>query len=367
MKAHCSIRVLCAAIAVAALMASGCDSAPIDPGASGDAPGPPRIQFVRTHVDLEEVVVAGEGVSVSFPFVNRGDQPLTISGLVPACGDCTQQSVSSPVIEPEAAGEVLVMINPRKVEERSSGVRVLCNDPLQPETELTVSWRAVAALDTEPRRLDFARHLAPGETIVERLRVLRRGGSQAAAQVAGVRCRPRESLAATYFASDDQGTPEEVEVRVTGGPEGGNASGVVWIDVAGDTAISIRVPVTWIVAGTATVVPRSLFIGAGAPGAVFHADLTVLHAADRLVTVTDVTSDPAILGLQWEAAGSDGGEVKVALAGRLPETAGTVSGELVISLLCPEPRQERIPWSSIVGGPAAGADSPGPAHPEAVP
>lgn len=328
------------AISCAALASLGCDAQP-----SPVAPGPPRVQFVRTHVDLGQVVVSDEGLVASFPFVNRGQQPLKIQPLETLC-DCAGASVSSSVVEAGDAGEVLLMITPRNAEERSTGVSFVCNDPVRSRTELSANWRAVAALKTDPLQLDFG-PAVPGSSAVRRLRIVRRDDSPQASQVAAVRCHPKASLAATKLAADE-GTPEVVEVVLTAGREWGAANGVVWIDIAGGTSTSIKVPVTWTVTGTVSIVPRSLFVGAGAAGEDFHTVFSVLHANGHEVAISEITSDPAIPGMDWKTARDRPGELTVELAGRFPEHRGIVSGEILISLASPEQCQERVPWSGIV-------------------
>jgi hypothetical protein len=300
---------------------------------------------VRTHVDLGEVVASDQGVVASFPFVNRGQQPLRIAPLETSC-DCAGASVSASVVGAGDAGEVLLMITPRNAEQRSTGLSFVCNDPVRPKTELSVNWRAVIALEMDPPQLDFGA-VVQGTSAVRRLRIVKRGDLPHASQVVAVRPHPKVSLTVTNLGADE-GTPEEVEVVLTAGREWGAANGVVWIDIAGGTSTSLKVPVTWTVTGTVSILPRSLFIGAGAAGEDFHTAFSVLHADGHEATISEIASVPAIPGMAWKIAQDNQGELTVELAGRFPDQCGIVSGEILISLGSPEQCQERIPWSGIV-------------------
>jgi len=137
--------------------------APAETPAAEPAPVP-RISTAGTVLDAG-AVARGDQVTAEFSIENRGDAPLEIKRVEPACG-CTVASFDR-TIEPGATGKVRAVVDTSDFAGPiSKSVTVLSNDPATPRLVLTVKVDVRSHVVANPSyaRLIHTRTLPPPST-----------------------------------------------------------------------------------------------------------------------------------------------------------------------------------------------------------
>ncbi len=114
----------------------------------------PRIRFERTLVDFG-MVSRGEAVKREFFFWNDGAEPLRIDRVSAGCG-CTAPVLSATEIAPGEMGTLNVELDTRGRRGRDTqALALLCNDPLQPKAQLTLTGIVKVELSYGPKQVHF--------------------------------------------------------------------------------------------------------------------------------------------------------------------------------------------------------------------
>ncbi|HEX8960661.1 MAG TPA: DUF1573 domain-containing protein [Geobacteraceae bacterium] len=133
----------------------------------------PQIAADRPVYDFGSV---SQGTKVEHTFVirNRGDAPLTIKAVHPACG-CTAVATSATVIAPGKAGEIRTAFNSANYAGAvTKTVAVQSNDPKTPSAILTLRGTVVEEVQFAPRQLNLGQ-LRTGTTKKASITVTNRG------------------------------------------------------------------------------------------------------------------------------------------------------------------------------------------------
>lgn len=77
--------------------------------------GGARLTFDQSECDLGEVLRSGDKLTYTFRFVNDGSEPLVILSVTTTCS-CLKAEYSRKPIAVGASGEIVVTIEPKKVE-----------------------------------------------------------------------------------------------------------------------------------------------------------------------------------------------------------------------------------------------------------
>jgi len=97
----------------------------------------------------------GSLVKHTFVLHNKGDSPLSIKRIRPACG-CTVPKLSSEVIEPGGRADLNITLNLKFQEgEQNHKIMVQSNDPDRPFQELALAGMATSRVQRDPKRVDF--------------------------------------------------------------------------------------------------------------------------------------------------------------------------------------------------------------------
>lgn len=312
----------------------------------------PRIQFTRTHVDLAKTPVS-KRKTATFPFLNRGDAILKVSELRSSCS-CADAKITADRLEPGAGAEIQFSIQPDSVDEGSAAVTVVCNDPLQRETQLIVTWNAVAPLAVDPVELHFG-DVEVGRTYRQRVRLVRSSIPAVTATIQALRGEPGSELEVVAFTTKSS---DEIEVQLTPTPGSHSDGGYVFVEVAGDWNGTLSVPIFWHTLRDMEIRPTALFLGSGLPESEFTAQLTLLDSPDHPASLVTVASEPALDGLTWSMQRQDEQSSVIRLTGKFPPAAGLHRGELALSLNNGQLLDHRLTWRCVVRQPGnVSADS----------
>ena len=107
----------------------------------------------------------------AFKFINTGSEPLKIIKLSPSCG-CTAALSSEDEVPPGGSGEIQAILETRKYAGRQeASIVVHSNDPLRPETVLTLKGNIRKGLAVVPQGVSFG-NIQKGETAAAQVRIL---------------------------------------------------------------------------------------------------------------------------------------------------------------------------------------------------
>ncbi|HQH26615.1 MAG TPA: DUF1573 domain-containing protein [Oligoflexia bacterium] len=116
----------------------------------------PQLVLEETEFDFGKVK-QGTVVAHNFGLINRGNAPLKIGKIHPACG-CTAAVVDQDTIEPGARTEIKTSFDTTGFKGRKvKTIRLYTNDPRQSSAVLTIMGTVMADVVVEPELADFAK------------------------------------------------------------------------------------------------------------------------------------------------------------------------------------------------------------------
>lgn len=321
--------------------------------------GPPRIHFAEVSQDLAEIPLAPQGQEVKFPFVNRGLSPLHITRLVTSCG-CADADAKPSTVAPGASGRIIVRIAPVQSETKDTSVAVHCDDPSNPIVRVSLSWRAVAPLDTDPTLLDFGIVL-PGQPITRTIKLRRPAATikEMPCSVTRVNCQPTEILSAVL---EDSPTDEQSAVtqifRVTLTPENecGDRRGTIHFDLEKCWRPVLSVSVQWRVQGVVEAAPTSLFLGTGRPGETCSRKVVLSAGSGKVLDVGRIELRESDADLQVKLIRLGENRLIAEVQWKFPDSAGHYRNEFILHCTKPEDRMVVVPVSAIVLAPRQKGD-----------
>ena len=347
----CSLLRLSLIVCVVAAC-SGC-------GKSSTPSGPPRIHFPNVSQNLAEIPLAADGRDVEFRFVNRGLSALHITRLVSSCG-CAGADVKPPIVAPGAAGKIIVRIAPVQSEARDASVAVHCDDPSNPIVHVSLSWRAVAPLDTEPTLLDFG-NVLPGKPITRTVKLRRSSATirEMPCSVTRVDCDPAKILSAVLDdpPADEQTVSMQI-LRVTLTPEieSGDRRGTIHFNVEKCWRPNLSVAVQWRVQDVVEAAPTSLFLGTGQPGETCSRKVILSAGSGKMLDIERIEFRESDADLQVKLIRLSENRMIAEVQWKFPDAAGHYRNELIVHCTKPENRVVVVPVSAIVLAPMQKGD-----------
>lgn len=321
--------------------------------------GPPRIYFAEVSQDLAEISLAPQGHVVKFPFVNRGLSPLHVTHLVTSCG-CANAVAKPTTVAPGASGQIIVRIAPVQSETRNTSVAVHCDDPSSPIVRVSLSWRAVAPLDTDPTLLDFGTVL-PGQPVTRTIKLSRPAATiqEMPCFVTRISCQPTEILSAVLDDSPTEEQPDESQlVRVTLTPENesGDGRGTIHFNVEKCWRADLGVSVQWRVQDVVEAAPASLFLGSGRPGETCSRKVVLSAGSGQLLDIERIELRESDANLQAKLIRLSENRLVAEVQWKFPDSQGQYRNEFIIHCTKPEDRTVVVPVSAIVLAPRQKGD-----------
>jgi hypothetical protein len=123
----------------------------------------PKIQFDSTMFDFGKIVASDKLVG-SFKFKNVGNADLKLDSPQASC-DCTEAKVRPDTVAPGESGVVTYSIKMDHAVTGERFIKVHCNDPENPDTQLTVQLDYTPLFETTPPKLEVL--LRPGKDSVQ--------------------------------------------------------------------------------------------------------------------------------------------------------------------------------------------------------
>jgi hypothetical protein len=288
------------------------------------------MSFDRTHADMG-FVYRDEPQRLVFEFDNFSDDTVHIVGIEPSC-DCTTAQVVPEAVGPRGHGKVMVFFDPMGYEGRgpfTESVRVLTDDPVEPEAELTFTAEVGIGPEPVPRALTFGR--------------ICRGRSDTLDL--SIRPAPGEDLEVLNAYSDTNcvsveqagvGTGGKREFRVIArNREGcGRVACLVTILTTDSLRKEIRVPVTLSLVGRFIVEPDIIAFGPTLPGT-YVAQSVRIHCRYGLkFNIPKVSSTVEYLEPVIERISDSACELKLMVKEGSPP--GRVAGQIKLETDCPD-------------------------------
>ncbi|MBD3334890.1 MAG: DUF1573 domain-containing protein [Candidatus Eisenbacteria bacterium] len=129
----------------------------------------PAVQFDYREVNLG-VMPQKAGRDTVFTFRNSGNQDLRILDVKTSCG-CTAALASESIIPPGGRGTIEVHFDSKRFKGTvAKTVKVMTNDPGEPESKLRVLATVKPLLNVDPERIDFGL-VQLGENPARRIRI----------------------------------------------------------------------------------------------------------------------------------------------------------------------------------------------------
>lgn len=286
--------------------------------------------FGRTDADMG-FVYRDEPQRLVFEFDNVSDDTVRILEIEPSC-DCTTAQVVPEAIGPQGHGKVMVFFDPMGYEGRGpfkEFVRVLTDDPAEPEVLLTFTAEVGIGPEPVPRALTFGK--------------ICRGGSDTLDL--SVHPAPGEELEVLDAYSDTNcvrveqagaGSTGEHGFRVIAlNKEGcGRVACLVTILTTDSLRSEIRIPVTLSLVGRFIVEPDIIAFGPTLPGT-YVAQSVKIRCKDGLkFTIPKVTSTIEHLKPVVEPINDSACLLKLMVKEGAPP--GRVAGQVKVETDCPE-------------------------------
>jgi hypothetical protein len=286
--------------------------------------------FDRTDADMG-FIYRDEPQRLVFEFDNVSDDTLRILDVEPSC-DCTSAQVVPEAIGPGDHGKVLVFFDPMGYEGRGpfqEFVRVITNDPTEPELLLTFAAEVGIGPEPEPRALAFGKICKGGSDTLD----------------LSLRAAPGELLKVLDAYSDtacvlvevvETGVRDEHEFRViAANREGcGRVAGLVTILTTDSLRSEIRVPVTLSLVGRIIVEPDIIAFGPTLPGT-FVASTVRIYSKDGLkFSIPNVSCSVEYLEPVIRPVSDTSCELRLMVREGSPP--GRVAGEVTLETDCPD-------------------------------
>lgn len=208
---------------------------------------------------------------------NRGSGPLRFTQLTLSCG-CLSARVDEPEIAPGAHGTLIIHADLSEAGERDVTVRAHSNCQLQSVHVVRVRWNGIPPVQCEPDEVTFGRLLA-GETRHADVTIIPSVTNGCDAfEVAPMAAQHAHTLTAELSG-------RRLRLTLSAGPEPGDFTQPVTLQVRNCWMESISIPVRWSVVRKVSVSPAVLFFGSVAPGETHSRQIVVqAHETDALRT-----------------------------------------------------------------------------------
>jgi hypothetical protein len=310
----------------------------------------PRIRFERTLVDFG-MVSQGEAVKREFFFWNDGAEPLRIDRVSAGCG-CTAPVLSATEIAPGEMGTLNVELDTRGRRGRDTqALALLCNDPLQPKAQLTLTGIVKVDMVYAPKSLYFG-EVERGK-ILEREVIIVDNGTGNLAIENVVAHHPALTVCIEPFL-DPHITDGLSRFRIlvslnSGGLDPGRLQSSVTIATSHQEKSSIDVPILADIVGSIVVSPPSLFMGFVKNGVEVERIVTIRDRENRPFRIAHVESN--IDGLQYVCGDSKekvSHDLKLKFVSRGCVYRGRISGIVRIKTDTEEGIVAEIPVSIFV-------------------
>lgn len=269
--------------AVSAMAQSG------DPTNSATA-GMPRLVLTSTNSLDFGRVIAGAIVRHDFAYSNAGSATLKIERVEPSC-DCTVVTNWSRSLAPGTAGTVSVEYHSSAGfrGEAHQSVRLLSNDPQQPETKLFLGGIVWQPIEVNPPSAVF--HISP-----EAKTNMSHGIRIRNADAAPLFLSQPESNSKWFRAqirTNTLGKDYEVLVVTAGTPNVGTTEGVIALKTTSTNLPLLSIPVTAMVPAGLVVTPASLTLPAGPMTKETSLRVSMRNNRSEPVTVKSATANIA--------------------------------------------------------------------------
>lgn len=247
-----AVMVSCAGV----LLCGGCG------GSSEEVQIHSRIVVPHAHRVLTQIAAHPEPLSVVYVLENHRRDPLHIRQLTKSCA-CLSARVGRTVVSPWESTEVTVDLARDAPGRRSASVTVTTDAEGETNVVLSAEWEVVAGLQFEDAVVDFGAVLPGSRT--ERMVRLKKHTDDCRVLSATSESR---RLEISRWSQDAEGA--EVSLTLIAPEEPGRGSGHLRVTAAGIWPEEIHVPVSWQVREAIEAVPRRLFLGTAAAGAMLH-------------------------------------------------------------------------------------------------
>lgn len=326
------------------LSSAGCESSFDAESQLSDAP--PRLHVRQTVVDLGEVMAGPENHVARFILTNRGGKEIKIRELALSC-TCVDAKIERRTIPPSESVQLEVIVRSAISESKESGLTIVTNDPLQPKLQLTVRWRAIAAVEFQPHRLEFG-GVRPGEVVRQRVKVIRRQSFGVDTTLSEITVPVGSRLSTLTGNRALNETSAFFEVELTAGKKLGEHREVLAGVFQYDNFQPLKLPVSWTVRDELETSPKALFFGHLSPGAKVRRK--VLVSADKTESL-EISATRLRLGnidADLSSTKLTDSVMVVDLLVRAPESTGDYSDTLEIECVSKRRSTLLVPVSLVV-------------------
>lgn len=134
--------------AAPAAQPAGAPAAQQAPAADG-----PRLVFENPAHDFGNVHDTSP-LPTKFKFTNKGNARLTINAVNTGCG-CTASKLAKNDYEPGESGEIEITYTPKGGGRTQRSINVVSNDPVSPNTSITIAANVIPLLEARPQNIQF--------------------------------------------------------------------------------------------------------------------------------------------------------------------------------------------------------------------
>lgn len=259
---------------VFALSQAGCDGVTTSQARIPDAVDPelsvPIIEFTTTEIDLGQVPTnLKEPATASFRFRNAGGSPLLIDEVSRDCL-CAAAEVAPTTLPPGTDGVVRLKLRRESPRASAATITLRSNDPIYPDTRLSIKWHVIGPVEFEPVSLDFG-NIAPNDSKTQSVRLLHHfeKNEPRASKIAKIDCEPGDWLTAevgSHTAAGDTREDFEIVVAVKADALPGEHRGWIRSPIASGAGPRVSLPVRWYVRPIIEASPAAIFLSTGRPG-----------------------------------------------------------------------------------------------------
>lgn len=335
-------------------------------GAEVEAPAPPegkaRIVIPQEEFNFGTIRAdKAEPITHSFEFKNEGEEPLILTNVKPSCG-CTGAVLSATEVAPNATATLTATLNTKSKHGRTSiSVRVVTNDPTEPNATFRMVGTVLSGWRVIPARVDFG-SLGKGEVATRDLSI----SSQYVKDDPVHRIRkllvdkPFITAATVEENKPDVQPPLEyteirriVRIEMTTPQEPGDGMANLQIATDDPQNPTHTVVISWRVDGDITFTPNKLFIS-DIRGRKRTPDLVLesrTHNPFDIVAI-DVEgkggTDDVVASVREDASKPDRKVIGIDFNFEIAERTETRSGNIVIHTNLAELPEITIPYTAIM-------------------